>query len=304
MSRALALIVIVLGACSTAHPAGTSDGATGGADSRVSSDGATADAPPGTADAPPGSVDAPPGTADAPPGTIDAMAMIDASTLVDANGCSVQPCTLDPQCGCPTNQSCDIDPTDLMGNVCRAINVAGTETDTCTSFSECDKGYVCIGDGTDNSCKRYCTTDAECGTPRGQCVIQIVDGSSNAIPGAVVCSSNCDPAGNAGAYCPSGYKCGIFSATFPYPGGTSHDIADCTPAGAGGQGTTCTGTGQGDDTLCGPKTLCTTFDGSTFACNTICNRSAGGTECAALGLTCYGFTTPLTIGGTEYGVCN
>jgi len=301
MSRTFALFVIVLGACSTAHTAGTSDGATS-ADSSTAFDGATADGPQGHVDAPQGHIDAPPGTVDGPPGTIDGPpGTVDA--MVDANGCAVQPCTLAPQCGCPSNQSCDIDPTDLMGNVCRAINVPGTETSTCTSFSECDKGYVCIGNGTNNSCKKYCTSNADCGSPRGQCVIQIVDGNNAAIPGAVVCSSNCDPAAAAGAYCPSGWKCGIFSATYPYPGGTTYNISDCTVAGAGTQGTVCTGTGNGDDSLCGPKTLCTTFDSTNYACNTICNRTTGGTECAALGLTCYGFTTPLTIGGTEYGVC-
>jgi len=186
--------------------------------------------------------------------------------------------------------------------VCRAINVAGKETSTCTSYSECDKGYVCIGDGTHDTCKRYCTQNSECGTPRGQCVIQIVDGAQKAIPGAVVCSSNCDPATSAGAYCPANYKCAIFTATFM---GADHDITDCEIQGAGGQGSSCqNGVNAGDDTKCAANYSCTTTNGTTFACRRYCNRTTGGTECAALGKTCIGFNPALTVGGTEYGVCN
>jgi hypothetical protein len=321
MMRAFALFAILLGACATSHSnGGENDGAV--ADSSGTGNGTDAsevpiDSPPGTIDAvviDAAAIDAKPIDArpiDAKPGTIDAKVIdakpIDAKPPVDApvdgNGCTTQPCTLAPQCGCPANQSCDIDPTDLVGNVCRAINVPGKDTNTCGSFSECDKGYVCIGDGTHDTCKRYCTQNGDCGTPRGQCVIQLTDGSTppKDIPGAVVCSSNCDPATSAAAYCPASYKSAIFTATF---GGTDHDISDCEIQGTGTQGTNCLVAGAGDDTKCNANYACTTLNGTTFACRRYCNRTTGGTECAALGKTCIGFNPALTIGGTEYGVCN
>ncbi len=287
MSRVLVLVTLLACACSTAHSSQVGpDSATIDSAVAVIDSSADIDAPPGTPDAPPGAPDASP--TDAAPGTPDARP-------TDANTCPVQPCTLSPECGCPGNQTCDIDPTDLVGNICRAINSPGKETSTCGSFSECDHGYVCLGDGTNNSCKEYCTVNADCAQPRGQCVIQIVDASQVAIPGAVTCSSNCNPTAAAGAYCPANWKCGIFTATF---GGTDHDIADCTPAGTGVHGAACT-----DDSTCGAQTLCTTVNTAT-RCRRICNRTTGGTECASLaGTTCLGYTPALTIGGTEYGVC-
>ena len=48
---------------------------------------------------------------------------------------------------------------------------------------------------------------------------------------------------------------------------------------------------------------CTTYN-ALQRCRRVCNRTTGGSECAVQpGTTCVGFTTPLVIGGTEYGVC-
>lgn len=311
MIRALGLFAILLSACANGHANGVS-GDSAVADS--SGSGSGTDAASGTIDSPAGTIDAivdatvdaiVDATVDAKPGAPDAKPP---DAMVDANTCSVQPCTLAPQCGCPLNQSCDIDPTDLMGNVCRAVNTPGVETNTCASFGDCARGYVCIGDGTNDSCKRYCTSNSECGTPRGQCVIQIVDTTQAAIPGAVVCSSNCDPLGNAATYCPSGWKCGIFNAQYPINTGPTYDISDCEITGAGGQGADCTIAGSnppnGDDTKCAANQMCTTLTGTTFQCRHVCNHASPGVVCSNLGKTCIGFNPVLTIGGTEYGVCN
>ncbi|MCE9576365.1 MAG: hypothetical protein K8W52_24670 [Deltaproteobacteria bacterium] len=287
MSRALALVTIFVCACSTGHS------------SQNGPDSATIDSASTAIDSSPDQIDAPPDQIDAPPGTPDAKLTIDAAPgapdakpAADANTCPVQPCTLSPECGCAANLTCDIDPSDLVGNVCRAINSPGKETNTCGSFSECDHGYVCLGDGTNNACKKYCATNTDCAQPRGQCVVQIIDANSAPIPGAVTCSSNCDPTASAAAYCPANWKCGIFTATF---GGTDHDIADCTPAGTGVHGTTCV-----DDSTCGAQTLCTTVNAAQ-KCRRICKVTA---DCAGLtGTTCLQFSPQIIIGGSGYGVC-
>ena len=54
--------------------------------------------------------------------------------------------------------------SDSLGQVEIIANfVPGTETSTCTTFSECAAGYVCAG----GHCLKYCANDASCPQPRG-----------------------------------------------------------------------------------------------------------------------------------------
>lgn len=288
----MALAVMVWSACASSRPSGANVDATGD-DGALPGDGATVDTSVTDPDGAPG--DGP--TIDAVSTAIDALSIdaaqaVDAPTdaPIDANGCSTQPCSLFPQCGCTAPLTCDIDFTDLMGTACRAVNVPGTETSTCTTFSECALGYVCAG----GHCLKYCAADANCPQPRGLCAIQITDQAGAPIPGAVTCSSNCSPTNSAGGACPTGQKCGFFTAT---RAGMDLDILQCTTPGAGGIGAACV-----DDSTCASNTLCTTVS-SLSRCRKVCTRPAGN-ECATVpGTTCIGFNPALTIGGTEYGVC-
>jgi hypothetical protein len=191
-----------------------------------------------------------------------------------------------------------------MGNLCRAVNAPGRVTNTCGSFSECDVGYVCIGDGTNDNCHAYCAQNSDCPGPRGQCVIQLTDNSTppKAIPGAVVCSSNCDPSiASASTYCPANWKCGLYSATYPTGSTTTYDITDCEAvATAGTQGASCQNGTAADDTKCAQNYTCATLDGTTFKCGKVIKYPSGA--CPA-GSTSYAFNPALTIGGTQYGVC-
>jgi len=216
---------------------------------------------------------------------------------IDGNGCAMQPCTILPQCGCAGATACDVDVTDSVGTACRSVLTPGTETSTCTSLDKCDKGYVCLGGTAYSTCKKYCLADADCGTPRGRCAIDISSGGMAiaGIPSA--CSSNCSPLStSAPAECPAGFKCGLFTATH---NNTPVPITDCSPAGAGTQGASC-GTNAGNDSMCAPGYLCTTV-GSGFQCRRICNKTAN-TGCTGT-QTCLGFQTPQTV-DIEYGVCN
>lgn len=244
--------------------------------------------------------DQPNGQSDAPAGGDDAATDIDAPVLgPDANTCATQPCDILTQCGCGTG-ACDIDGTDLMGTACRTVFTPGRETSTCANSTRCDKGFVCLNSNNQGTCRKYCSANADCGAPRGQCVIDINDGSGNPIAGIPsVCSSNCDPSNAAAGGCPPGDKCGLFNVTHL---AVAHDVAICSVAGAGVQGANCKVGANGDDTLCGVDFLCTTVNaGTNFNCRRICNKTAGG-GCG--GLTCISFSPAVTIGGAEYGVCN
>jgi hypothetical protein len=225
--------------------------------------------------------------------SVDGAVVIDAA--VDASTCPTQPCDLHQQCGCTSPLVCDIDFTDLVGTQCRAVNAAGTETSTCGSFSECAGGYVCVGNP--GTCERYCDMDSDCGQPRGQCVIQLVNGTMP-IVGATTCSSNCNPVNSAAGACPAGMKCGFFTVNNALTGNTDRDIVDCTTPGAGTHGAACT-----TDAQCASDHLCSTYNAVT-ACRRVCNITTGGNECAQqAGTTCLGFNPALVVGGATYGIC-
>lgn len=287
----LVILTVLATACASSRLGGESDGATvdtATVDGSADLDGTTATDGAVTTDGT--EVDG--AAADAV--AVDAVAIdavaIDAAVdaAVDANTCPTQPCDLHAQCGCTPPLTCDLDFTDLVGTSCRAVNAPGTETSTCTSFSECAASHVCVG----GRCRRYCDMDTDCGQPRGLCAIQLTDQTSQPIPGATTCSSNCNPINSAAGGCPAGMKCGFFEGT------GMRDIVDCTTAGTGGIGAVCT-----TDATCSANTFCTTYNALT-RCRKVCNRTTGGSECATVaGTTCIGFGTPLVVGGTEYGIC-
>jgi hypothetical protein len=218
----------------------------------------------------------------------------------DAFACSQMPCSILPQCGCSQTFACDVDTSDANGTACRPVTAPGTHTTECNSLDDCDKGFVCLGNAQYGSCKKYCTTDADCGTPRGKCVLDISSGGTP-VPGIpAACSSNCDPTDTTGALCPSTYKCGLFNATHA---GSPVKITDCSPAGAGTQGADCKQGTVGNDALCAKGFLCTTTDNNvTFKCRKVC-KSPAATSAACGGQQCIGFADPFTVGGDTYGVC-
>lgn len=224
-----------------------------------------------------------------PPPPIDAA--IDAA--VDATVCATQPCDIQTQCGCSATQACDIDTSDLMGNACRDFLASGVEGQTCGGPAACAQKYVCLGSGSNRSCERYCASDTDCLGPRGQCVIQIT-GNGQPFPGAVTCSSNCDPSTTSNPLCPATWTCDLFTATF---NATAHQIADCRKAGAATQGQTCNDTG----TACVAGLSCITLSGGTRQCAKIC-KPPSNTGCPG-GTTCQSFAPAFSVGGTEYGAC-
>ena len=269
-SLAFALAACASGESVSNSGSGGDGGGDGDGDAVDASLGAAPDAMTGTADAAP--ADAAPVEVDAAPAT-----------------CPGDPCDLFEQCGCQGGEACDLAADPFAGNDCRTVATAGVEGDTCTGPDSCAAGYTCVADGSGAaSCKAYCSDDSFCGQPRGQCLIQLASGGVD-IPGAVVCTSSCDPTNIAAGGCPLGYGC------FPFVI-DNVPIVECAPSGAGTQNDACV-----DNADCAPDYLCTDT-GTSTVCLRMCNNV--GAACAAVnGTDCTGFVDPHVVGGTEYGVC-
>ncbi len=233
--------------------------------------------------------------------TIDADPSRPDSTLVggdiDASTCASSPCDLVDQCGCAAPNVCDLDVSNLPNTHCRPVNSPGMDESTCASFNDCAGGFVCVSAADEASCRRYCRTNADCDAPRGACVITLVDGSTE-IPGAVVCSSNCDPINPAAGGCPATWGCypGVIDPDGVPGNGDETTIGDCAPAGAGTQGATCAANSD-----CAQGFLCINT-GVTTECLRMCNTAVG--DCSGSpGTTCGGTDPVITLGGVTYGIC-
>jgi hypothetical protein len=282
----VALAAAAAGSCSSARTSGSTD-ATGTDDG----DGGNDDGDASTLDAPgDGALEDAPDPTDA--AAIDARVDAPTDAPTDADDCPGDPCDYHIPCGCAAPLVCDIDFTDLVGSSCRAVNIPGNAQSTCSSFSECAGGFTCVNAGGGRRCEQFCNEDADCAQLRGKCIVQITTEQGVPIAGATTCSSNCNPLSQAtGGACPANWKCGFFTIN-------NTDIVDCAVPGAGVHNSVCT-----TDADCGAGTMCTTFNGQQ-RCRRVCNRTLGGQECAQVaGTTCFGFVDPLTVAGTEYGIC-
>ena len=206
--------------------------------------------------------------------------------------CAESPCRLvSAQCGCPAGQGC------YLSGTARLCAAAGTTAPgaTCTGVSSCAPGSTCLNVATSgpaaNMCSRFCDVDSDCAG--GLCIYTINDGAGGAIPGVTVCTTPCDPIAQTG--CPSSTSCQIFRESM----GAMRYFADCSsPTGILGQGASCTT--QAD---CAAGFACA---GTPGTCLRWCDNPgvAGPASGCPGGLSCFGFTTPIRIGATTYGVCD
>src|SRR5262249_42888538 len=154
----------------------------------------------------------------------------------------------------------DVDSLLAMTTTCR-VTAGGHEATTCSIGAQCDKGYTCMGAGTNSSCHKYCSSDSDCTTPRGKCA---VDFTYNGVPLPnlpSVCSSNRDPSlTTAQPECPPNWKCSVW---FGKHDGADVQYADCWPAGTGTQGVNCRPGANPADELCARGYECVTIDGGT-----------------------------------------
>lgn len=208
--------------------------------------------------------------------------------------CSETPCRLvQTQCGCPAGQGCYLNGSSRL---CATAGTAG-EGASCSGVSSCSPGMICIDVGRTatplNQCNRFCDSDADCVGTGSLCTYTLNDGMGGTVPGVRVCSKACDPVGRTG--CRSGAACHIFRESM----GAMRYFFDCAgPVGLGTQGASCT-----DLTDCASGYACA---GTPGTCLRYCDSvgTIGTTGGCRSSEACYGFTTPLIVGGTEYGVCD
>jgi len=233
-------------------------------------------------------------------GSNGADAAVTPDGMPDANNCATQPCSLVPQCGCGHDMACQLDPTStssMLVTTCSAAG-AGNETATCTDDTACAPGFACFS----GRCLRWCSSDTDCPGAGGLCIIHIIDGSQQNIPGAITCTTDCDPTAAAPGTCPSTWACHIYQD----PTSMAY-VTDCdpSPASGGAKGALCDTNGNRD---CAPGLDCIALtQGSTTTNECLQTCVCPGGNCAAgtctMGGSCNGFSTPVTIGGTTYGVC-
>lgn len=205
--------------------------------------------------------------------------------------CSESPCRLvAPQCGCGSGQGC------YLAGATRSCNPAGTAAEgaSCAAVNSCAPGLACLNISRSatavNQCMRFCASDGDCSGAGSICLYTLDDGAGGTVPGVRVCSRSCDPITSSG--CTSAAACRIYRES----GGAMRFLTDCAaPVGAGGQYSPCV-----DETSCQRGFACLDV-GFGNECLRWCRVGAGG---CSFGETCYGFTTPITIGGVQYGVCD
>jgi len=223
-----------------------------------------------------------PGGGSVDSGTGDAL-----GSMPDGNGCATQPCDILTQCGCASLESCDLSDTG-PGTACRGTS-GGKEGSTCGAATACAARYTCGFVGNVGDCLRYCSNDAECIAPRGQCAIQLLNDAEQPIPGALLCSSNCDPTAISDPLCPAGWSCDLYVES-------NRKVASCRSAGTATQGQACSATAP-----CAPGFTCATFASAPSQCRRLCAPPSNA-GCPA-STTCAAYTPPFVVGGTQYGEC-
>jgi hypothetical protein len=206
----------------------------------------------------------------------------DTGPAIDVSNCVTSPpsnvCGVFPQCGCSSNQTCEVNQTALDGT--SSCIMAGTKTtgQACTATAgQCASGLTCIW----GECHPYCgTSGAMCTDPLTNYCVNLTDSSNNPIPNLLICHINCqlqDPSA-----CGGGGEGCIYFAT---------DTVDCYPVGTSG---TCSAT----NTECKPGDVCVQ-QGAVYTCAPWCR--IGMNDCTSG--TCNAFSMPPTVDGQQYGYC-
>jgi hypothetical protein len=209
------------------------------------------------------------------------------------------PCDTSPQCGCPSDQRCDV----VLGSTqpdgttaCVPIGTVGP-FEPCSSQADCGRGFSC----SDRVCKILCDTarpdSCKFYAQTSACTSVLVNGVE--VPGWGVCTEVCNPAApfteSANfAACTNGTTCRHLG-----DGVTDcRRIPDPTVA-IGTQGSSCdNGAGSADGLRCAPAHFC---DIDTLKCTQYCE--VGGAATCPGGTTCRQFTPPTRIGAFTLGFC-
>jgi hypothetical protein len=193
-------------------------------------------------------------------------------------------CGVDPQCGCSSVETCDLD---SAGNASCVSAGTGALGRACASSASCARGTTCVW----GACRPYCSNEGAACTAAGTNVctqVRLQDGG--AIPSFKVCQVDCDLR--------DPNACGGTNAAGT--AGCVHDgqgHTDCERVGTVPENGDCSGQNR-----CGPGLICVypTAQPTQLRCKKWC-RVGVSADCG--GQACTGFTTKAMVGSVEYGAC-
>ncbi len=209
---------------------------------------------------------------------------------VDGSGgsatCAESPCKLtSPQCGCPEGQQCTVH-EDLGARICapEAPSPPGSG-EPCDGL--CEPGQFCLDTGGQSICHVFCEGDGACEPPGGLCALPLQDPTGEPVADAQLCSINCDPLTSDG--CASGTKCVLGQEEEP-PG---RWFTECITGGSSSHGEACT---SWHDCTVG---ACVNVGGNS-RCLDWCDVDSPACPADS---SCMSYSSPMEIGGVEYGTC-
>lgn len=217
-------------------------------------------------------------------GTGDSSMQSDGTVDMDSGNCKTVPpsniCGLDPQCGCGSMGTCDVDFQKLDGTTkCVQTTGSGMIKSACKMTTDCAPGLSCIF----GACRPYCSTNGSaCQQPGTTNCLQLTAGQQmTPVPNLLICELDCalDDVN----------ACGGGTEGCAYFGMTDVDCRDMT----GGNTSTCTQ----QNPVCAPGYVCLT--------NNVCGKwcKVGGMNTCG-NKTCTSLSTKVIIKNVEYGVCN
>lgn len=167
-------------------------------------------------------------------------------------------CTFGTTTGCMPDAICDTAGPQEENQIC-----------TVSSMSDnCQAGLICLSDGYEGRCKKFCSSDFDCFGGSSGCVSGIATPTCpTGVTGVSYCTHNCDYFYQSG--CDVGQAC-----RFIIPEGSSIAYSECSHAGSGTQGAPCPN-GSVD---CAIGYDCFIVDG-TSQCLQICNYTGGYPSC-------------------------
>jgi hypothetical protein len=224
---------------------------------------------------------------DANGGTDVSTASDTATSDAPVSNCKTVPpsnnCGLDPQCGCGSQGTCDVNypASDNGETVCVQSTGNGQIGAICSDTAQCAPGLSCWS----QACRPYCTTvDAPCNVAgTNDCYQVFLPSTSTPIPNASVCGINCK--------LDDLYSCGGDENGCIYYTDSNGNQTDCS--GLGSYNTvSCTESAP----FCAPGYACLVDDTCEPWCEVDDPACAGDSQCTE-------FDPALIVQGIEYGVC-
>ncbi|MDB4941776.1 MAG: hypothetical protein JWP97_1310 [Labilithrix sp.] len=230
----------------------------------------------------------------APTGT-STVQEADASVPDTGAACKAVPpndkCGLDPQCGCGSNETCDVT-NDTNGATSCVTAGAATVGRPCFQTGDCIAGLACVF----GACRPYCGTAlSKCTVAGTSLCVAVLDGADKPITNKNVCTINCDPMNPAGV-------CGTNACHWFDTYYAPEKVTDCNYGGTTPALGTCVDTSD-----CQPGYACIDHPSSKigFECEKWC-RVGQDSDCdQASGFRCkdvFGANAPV-INGVKEGVC-